>query len=330
MSAAAIIILGANSLPTARRIKSALPDSAIYGLSGRVEGADVTYDEFGTTLRDLYNADRPIVALCAAGIVIRSLATLLQNKKAEPPVLAVAEDGSAIVPLLGGLRGVNVLAREIGVALETTPAITTTGELRFGTCLINPPPGYRLHNQADGKTFIANLLAGARMRIEGEAPWLAEARLPIDAAGKLTARVTSADITPAADELLFHPQSIVIGIARAGADLAARIWAALARAHLSHHSLALLLAPESDCSNPHLAAAAAELGITLRFVAGAETPEHLVLAAIPAPIQSLTIDTIAIAVAASPLDVQPVGRKRGRLAVVGLGPGEAAMRKSVV
>ena len=78
MSQPAILILGANSLATAQRIKAALPDATIYGLAGRVEGADIAYEEFGPTLRDLYNADRPIIALCAAGIVIRSLASLLQ------------------------------------------------------------------------------------------------------------------------------------------------------------------------------------------------------------------------------------------------------------
>ena len=158
---AAIIVLGSRSLETARRIQGVLDGSEVYGLASRVEGTDIPFDEFGETLRGLYESDRPIVALCAAGIVIRSLAPLLQNKRAEPPVLAVAEDGSAVVPLLGGLSGVNVLAREIGVALDTKPAITTTGEIRFGTCLINPPAGYHLRNPEDGKTFIANLLAGA-------------------------------------------------------------------------------------------------------------------------------------------------------------------------
>ena len=321
---AAIVILGAASLPTARRIQAALPEAEVYGLASRVSDADIAFDEFGETLRGLYEADRPIVALCAAGIVIRSLASSLQNKRAEPPVLAVAEDGSAVVPLLGGLSGVNVLAREIGAALGTSPAITTTGEIRFGTCLINPPAGYTLRNPADGKTFISNLLAGAKMRVEGEAPWFVGAKLPIDPAGTLTARVTHQDVAPAADELLFHPRSIVVGIGRAEAGLADKIRAALAQAQLSVHSLTLLLARERDSAEPAIAAAAAELGVPLRF-APMDTAEQLALAAVPGPILSLTIEHLAIAVAAVPEDVAEVGRKRGRLAVVGLGPGEAAM-----
>ncbi|RLU08788.1 hypothetical protein CS078_15145 [Pseudomonas prosekii] len=103
--APAIVILGNGSLATARRIQQRYPHAMIYGLAGRVDGADRSYQEFGATLRELYQQDTPIIALCAAGIVIRTLAPLLLEKGAEPPVLAVAEDGSAVVPLLGGLGG---------------------------------------------------------------------------------------------------------------------------------------------------------------------------------------------------------------------------------
>ena len=107
--APAIVILGKGSLATARRLQQLYPDALIHGLAGRVEGTDRSYQDFGATLRQLYQQDTPIIALCAAGIVIRSLASVLLEKGAEPPVLAVAEDGSAVVPLLGGLGGVNGL-----------------------------------------------------------------------------------------------------------------------------------------------------------------------------------------------------------------------------
>ncbi|NWD52226.1 cobalt-precorrin 5A hydrolase, partial [Pseudomonas gingeri] len=94
----AIVILGNGSLATARRLQQIYPDALVYGLAERVDGADRLYQEFGATLRQLYQQDTPIIALCAAGIVIRTLAPVLLEKGAEPPVLAVAEDGSAVVP----------------------------------------------------------------------------------------------------------------------------------------------------------------------------------------------------------------------------------------
>ena len=92
--APAIVILGTGSLNTARRIQQRYPEALIYGLAERVDGADRVYSDFGATLRQLYQQDTPIIALCAAGIVIRTLAPLLLEKGAEPPVLAVAEDAA--------------------------------------------------------------------------------------------------------------------------------------------------------------------------------------------------------------------------------------------
>ena len=82
--APAIVILGKGSLATARKIQQLYPDALIHGLEGRVEGADRSYQAFGATVRQLYQQDTPIIALCAAGIVIRTLAGLLLEKSAEP------------------------------------------------------------------------------------------------------------------------------------------------------------------------------------------------------------------------------------------------------
>ncbi|NQA97111.1 cobalt-precorrin 5A hydrolase, partial [Pseudomonas aeruginosa] len=208
LQAPAIVILGQGALATARRVQARYPGALVHGLAGRVE-ADRSYTDFGDTLRELYCADRPIVALCAAGIVIRSLAPLLQRKGAEPPVLAVAEDGSAVVPLLGGLAGVNRLAREIGEALDVAPAITTSGELRFGTCVLNPPAGYVLADLEQGKRFVADLLGGQPVRVEGVAGWLDAARLPRDPAATLAIHVTPSARAPRTEELLIHPRCVL-------------------------------------------------------------------------------------------------------------------------
>ncbi len=320
----AIVILGQASLATARRIQQVYPAAQIHGLAGRVEGADCSYQEFGATLRDLYQHNTPIIALCAAGIVIRTLAPLLLEKGAEPAVLAVAEDGSAVVPLLGGLGGVNVMAREIAAGLQVTAAITTSGELRFGTCLLNPPSGYALADLELGKRFVSDLLAGHSVRIEGEAPWLDQAQLPEDPQAQRSIHVSSAEREASANELLIYPRSVAVAVTADVADLPSAVRKALQQAKIALQSLACLVAADSQMASANLRDAALELGVPLRFVAAQTDLEALALNAVPSA-SIVTANNLAIAIAEQPLDVAHVGRPRGRLAVIGLGPGAAEL-----
>lgn len=324
MNVPAIIILGNGALATARRLQQLYPQALIHGLAERVTGADRTYHDFGATLRQLYQQDTPIIALCAAGIVIRSLTPVLLEKGAEPPVLAVAEDGSAVVPLLGGLAGVNVLAREIGAELGVAAAITTSGELRFGTCLLNPPSGYALADLEVGKRFVSDLLAGERVRIEGAAPWLADARLPEDDQARLAIHVGCDAREPSANELLIHPRNVLVAVHAGLSDLAEAVRQALHASRIALPSLACLLAAEHDMANPALHEAAAALGVPLRFAPAAGSVAQLAAHAVPQLLPpTLVGEHLAIAIAKQPLDLTTVGRVRGRLAVIGLGPGAA-------
>ncbi|CAO3307053.1 MULTISPECIES: precorrin-3B C(17)-methyltransferase [unclassified Pseudomonas] len=319
--APAIIILGPGSLATAQRIQACYPQATIHGLEGRVEGADQSYASFGDTLRGLYQQDTPIIALCAAGIVIRSLASLLSEKGSEPPVLAVAEDGSAVVPLLGGLGGVNVMAREIADALGVSAAITTSGELRFGTCLLNPPQGYALADIEQGKRFVSDLLAGESVRIEGNAPWLQLAQLPASEAAQRTIHVGHQARPANRDELLIHPRLVVVGVA--GGNLHS-IRAALQQAGIAEPSVACVLADERTMADSALHEAAQALGVPLRFATRPGDVASMVAAAVPDS-ELIALGEVVVAVAPAPVDVAQVGRRRGRLAVIGLGPGAAEL-----
>ncbi|QKZ07581.1 precorrin-3B C(17)-methyltransferase [Pseudomonas eucalypticola] len=322
--APAIVVLGNGSLATARRIQQMYPDALIHGLADRVEGADRTYADFGANLRQLYQQDVPIIALCAAGIVIRSLASVLLDKGAEPPVLAVAEDGSAVVPLLGGLGGVNVMARQLGAGLGVAAAITTSGELRFGTCLLNPPSGYALADLELGKRFVSDLLAGEPVRIEGDAPWLSQARLQEDEHAQLAIHVGCAARVPSASELLIYPKNVLVAVDAELPDIAASVRDALEQARIALPALACLLASDNQMASAALRDAADELGVALRFAPPSATISSLAEQAVPQLLPALSVnDKLAIAVAKQPLDVSRIGRVRGRLAVIGLGPGAA-------
>ena len=346
MSAPAIVILGAGALATARRIQALYVDGVagvasancqVHALRGRAD-ADVSYTELGAHLCELYARGTPIVALCAAGIVIRCIAPLLSNKGVEPPVLAVAEDGSAVVPLLGGLAGVNLMAREIAAALAVSPAITTSGELRFGTCVLNPPAGYALADIGQGKRFVSDLLAEESTRIEGDAPWLDDAQLPRSASARLAIRVTPRAWDGREDELVIHPRSVVAAVtcvgagadANAGAEIVARVREALNAHGLAPLSLAALLASSERMADPALTEAAASFDVPLRFAQtrpeDGEPPGNLLHAALRIPYETLHNNTeTGVALALAPLAIDPatIGRARGRLSVIGLGPGSA-------
>jgi cobalt-precorrin 5A hydrolase/precorrin-3B C17-methyltransferase len=343
MTPPAIVILGAGALATARRVQACYPGARVHALQGRVE-ADVAYAELGAHLRELYARGTPIVALCAAGIVIRCVAPLLANKGVEPPVLAVAEDGGAVVPLLGGLAGVNVMAREIAAALEVAPAITTSGELRFGTCVLNPPEGYTLASLTQGKRFVSDMLAGESTRIEGDAPWLDDAQLTRAGEARLAIRVTPKAWDGGADELVIHPRSVVVAVSGSGERIADEIHASLQAHELAALSLAALLAPLDRMGDGALIEAASALGVPLRFVEvnggndvlRAADPAHPILPAatrlleaamrVPyATLQDATNADIALALSRTPIDPNTLGQARGSLTVIGLGPGSAEL-----
>lgn len=340
----AIVILGQNSQPITKKIAAHFPGSQIYGLIDRTSNTDINFSNFGETLRELFATETPIIAICAAGIIIRTLAPLLSDKRAEPPVLAVAEDGSAVVPLLGGLHGVNDLAREIAAVLGVQPAITTTGDIRFRTALLSPPQGYYLANPEDAKTFISNLLAGAKVRLEGAASWLSESNLPIAPDARSTIRVTEKAVLPAPDCLVYHPKIAAVALANLSniqPEIAVScVRELLAKTNLAAAAIAGFFALKDEMGNPALEAVAENFQVPVRFFNLSELVEldsielienqaaQIALTAAGANSQLIECDrpnalNCAIALAAEPFDASAIGVSRGKLAIVGTGPGGA-------
>ncbi|MGL5875243.1 MAG: precorrin-3B C(17)-methyltransferase [Xenococcaceae cyanobacterium] len=330
--APAIIALNQNSVPLARQITSVLPDSIIYGLVNRTEDVDVNFSDFGDTLRELFAKKTPLIGICAAGILIRTLAPLLNDKWHEPPVLAVAEDGSAVVPLLGGLHGVNDLARNIAEILKVSPAITTTGDIRFRTTLLSPPSGYYLANSENAKTFIADLLSGATVKLEGVAPWLRESNLPISADGQLTIIITEKAIAPTKNCLIYHPKTIAIAldgkISKEPLGAIELVRQKLIQNELSNGAIAAVFALDTDAGHPGIDSIAKAFQVPVRCFNVNELKkdrniaEALALQAVGENGRSIVLDNaIAIAIAPLPIDVNQIGKARGKLAIVGTGPG---------
>jgi cobalt-precorrin 5A hydrolase / precorrin-3B C17-methyltransferase len=312
----AVIVLNQLSVPTARQLMTVLPAAQLYGLVERTTDVDVSFDNFGDTLRRLYSEGTPIIGLCAAGILIRTIAPLLSDTKTEPPVIAVAADGSAVVPLLGGMTGVNDLAEKIAAVFNIRPAMTTTGKLRFNTVLPDPPTGYYLANREHVKTFIADLIAGVSVSLEGDAPWLQASDIPFRTDGDLNISVTTQAISGSSQQLVYHPLCLVISIERPQAFTIAE-WIETIRKRLATNNLALAAVACIVLPNTTAGAAIANVGNSLNL------PIRLVESELLHP--DLTVisrdSNLTIFNATQPIDPSSIGRARGKLSIVGTGPG---------
>ncbi|MFA7553296.1 MAG: cobalamin biosynthesis protein [Spongiibacteraceae bacterium] len=71
-------------------------------------------EPFGASVRELFQQGHKLIFICATGIVVRSLAPVINNKKVDPPVLVLDELGCFIIPLISGHEGG---ANEWGAAL---------------------------------------------------------------------------------------------------------------------------------------------------------------------------------------------------------------------
>jgi len=156
----AIVALGRGGIAIGRQLRAAFAGAQLHGPLTCPGDWDERYDRALVHIAALFEAGRPVVGICASGILIRSVAPLVAAKLKEPSVVAVAEDGSVAVPLLGGHRGGNALARAIAEITGGVAAITTAGDLRLGIVLDEPPPGWRIANPERVKPVAAALLRG--------------------------------------------------------------------------------------------------------------------------------------------------------------------------
>ena len=101
----AIVALNNTGADLGRRMAEILGGAELHGYSERVSHPDIPFSTVQVHLRELFGANRTIIAIMSSGIVIRALGGLVQDKRSEAPVLCVSEDGASVVPLLGGHRG---------------------------------------------------------------------------------------------------------------------------------------------------------------------------------------------------------------------------------
>ncbi len=354
VSAPVVLALSASGEGTAHRIAKAL-NGSVHGRMDRVTHADAYFDNALDHARDLFAAGIPIIGVCASGILIRGVAPLLSDKRSEPPVISVSDDGAVVVPLLGGHHGANRLARQIAEALGGLAAVTTAGDVALGVALDEPPPGWRLANPQDAKSAMAALLDGQGATVEGEgADWLKD--LPQGHGVKINC--TMDPVTSGPQHLHFAPQRITLGVGCSRNclpdELCRLVTQAMSDAGISPHAVHSVSTIDLKADEPAILDLARRLGVPLRLFTSAELEAETPRLATPSDVVFAEVGTHGVAEAAAlaqggagatlhltkrktgnatcalALTNEPLtvlrGRPRGRLSILGIGPGQSTWR----
>ncbi|ANS64345.1 precorrin methylase [Streptomyces lincolnensis] len=296
----------------------------------------------GDAVRTAFAQCEQLVCFLATGAVVRLVAPLLGDKASDPGVVCVDEGGRFAVSLVGGHGGgANELALAVGEVLGAEPVVTTA------TDAVGLPGLDTLGFPVEGDVAAVSraLLDGEPVALRAEVAWPLPA-LKVSAEGAYTVRLTDRLVEPAEGEAVLRPPSLVVGVgASKGApvdEVLGLIEASLADAGLSARSVAELATVDAKAEEPGIVEAAGRLGVRLVT----HSAEELAAVEVPHPSDAplAAVGTPSVAEAAALLrggellvpkrksereDGRPamatcaVVRRpaRGRLAVVGLGPG---------
>ncbi|MFJ8062410.1 precorrin-3B C(17)-methyltransferase [Streptomyces sp. NPDC096142] len=284
-----------------------------------------------------------LVCFLATGAVVRLIAPLLGDKRTDPGVVCVDEGGRFAVSLVGGHGGgANGLALEVGELLAAQPVVTTA------TDAVDVPGldtlGFPVEGDVAGVSRA--LLDGEPVALDAELAWPLPPLRVSDEGGAYVVRVTDRAVEPAAREVVLRPPSLVVGVgASKGApvdEVLGLVESAVRDAGLSLASLAELATVDAKSDEPGIVGAASRLGVPLVTYSAEELAAVQVPNPSDAPLAAVGTPSVAEAAAllgggellvpkrkSERADGQPamatcaVVRRvaRGRLAVVGLGPG---------
>jgi cobalt-precorrin 5A hydrolase / cobalt-factor III methyltransferase / precorrin-3B C17-methyltransferase len=278
-----------------------------------------------------------IVCFLAVGATTRLIAPLLVSKWTDPAVVCVDEASRYAVALVGGhVAGANDLAIKVADALGGKAIITTATDAAGLGALDT------LGWPTEGAIAAVSraLLDGDQVALEMEPAWPLPP-LPPSVGGTGDYRIVITDrIVPLDDRtVVLRPPSLVAGVGASTGVTAEEILGliddALAVGGLSPLSLTSMATVDAKAAEPGIAAAARRRGLPLvthppRRLAAIPVPnpsEHA-LAAMGTPSVAeaaalATAGTLVVPKIKSPKATVAIGRvqPRGRLALIGLGPG---------
>lgn len=114
----------------------------------------------------MFEENRALVFIGAAGIAVRAIAPFVRDKMTDPPVVAADEAGHFCIPLLSGhVGGANELAERMADWLQGIPVITTATDVNgvFAVDVFAVRSGLCITDRKEAKEISAWLLDGGKV-----------------------------------------------------------------------------------------------------------------------------------------------------------------------
>jgi cobalt-precorrin 5A hydrolase / cobalt-factor III methyltransferase / precorrin-3B C17-methyltransferase len=333
-----LVCATANGRSNAAHLEGAWPDVRLYE------------ERPAEALRQAWKECDGIILFLAAGAAVRLVAPLLEDKRRDPGVVCVDDAGRFAVALAGAhTGGANALAERVADTLGSTPVVTTASEAVGVATLdsLGAGLGFEIEDGSDLAAVGAALVSGERVTMVSERRWplgpLPENVVRAEAPEPPVIFISDRIMDVPRPAVVYRPPSLAVGVgcsrgARAG-EILELLDRSLAEGCLSKKCLASLASVEVKSEEAGLLEATGELGVPLRFYAADElsamdvpNPSSAVEGAVGTP----SVAEASVLASGAELVVEKrksrkatvaIGRLpvRGRLSLVGLGPGNEAL-----
>ena len=102
----------------------------IFAKIGRSPLSATTYNLLSTLIADIFMCYDGLIFIMATGIVVRVIAPYIKDKRIDPAIVVMDEQGQYAISLLSGhIGGANELAQLIGQTIGAEPVITTATDV---------------------------------------------------------------------------------------------------------------------------------------------------------------------------------------------------------
>lgn len=158
------------------KLKRHLPESRLYVLSKFFKEAEDTLPiepDLKTVVERLFPSIDYLIFIMATGIVVRSIAPYIVDKRQDPGVIVMDEKGQNVISLLSGhIGGANELTSKIASKIGANPVITTASDVQntMAVDTLAQRLECKINNWQLTKKITAHIVNGGEVNIFSETP----------------------------------------------------------------------------------------------------------------------------------------------------------------